>query len=114
LDSDRPAGTVTLIRDRDIRRALEVKLTLHHLGLAEVLALLDLLDEQPTGLALIGVVPQRMELDLELSPNVAASIPAVIATARWVLAGWGVHLTSATVRDSVLPTGHALGDAQPN
>lgn len=93
LDSDRPPGTVSLIRDQDIRRAIEVKLTLHHLGLAEVLALLELLDERPAELVLIGVAPQRLALDLELSPGITAAIPAVIAAVQAVLTGWGVRLT---------------------
>ncbi|WP_295388750.1 HyaD/HybD family hydrogenase maturation endopeptidase [uncultured Thiodictyon sp.] len=92
LDGGQPPGTVSVIRDEAIRRALEVKLTLHHLGLAEVLALLDLLDERPAELVLIGVAPQRLELDLELSPGVAAAIPAVITTVEAVLTGWGVQV----------------------
>ena len=93
LDSGRPLGTVSLIRDQDIRRALEVKLSLHHLGLAEVLALLDLLDEVPAELVLIGVAPQRMALNLELSPAITAAIPVIIAAVQSVLTGWGVRLS---------------------
>ena len=94
LGGDQPPGAVGLIRNDDIRRALEVKLSLHHLGLAEVLALLDLLGEGPVELALIGVAPARMELDLDLSPGVAASIPTVIAAARSLQTNWGVRSTS--------------------
>jgi hydrogenase maturation protease len=69
------------------------KMSLHQTGFQDVIATARLLGRCPPRLALIGCQP----VDLEdygggLRPAVAAQIPAALAVARQVLAGWGVTL----------------------
>ncbi len=85
---EQPPGTVQLYRDQDIHEVLTSKLSLHHLNITDVLALAALLGQSPSEIVLIGVVPECIELKLELSPAVAASLPKVLETATSVLADW--------------------------
>lgn len=90
---DAPPGNIAVFRDADIRRALSPKLSVHHLGVSDLLALVQLLDYGPTEIVLVGIVPECLELGLELSPAVAAAIPDVIERVGEILNGWGIVLS---------------------
>lgn len=93
---DAPPGRIDVFRDADIRRALSPKLSVHHLGVSDLLALLQLLDDGPTEIVLVGIVPECLELGLDLSPSVAAAIPDVIERVGEILNGWGIALGAST------------------
>lgn len=87
---DAAPSHITVWRDAEIRRALNPKLSVHHLGISDLLALVELLDYSPHEIVLVGIVPESLELGVELSPTVARVIPAVIAQVREIMNGWGV------------------------
>ncbi len=87
-------GHVGVLRDEEIVTTLNEKMSLHHLGVGDVLSLTQLLDYTPAELVMVGVQPEAMALDLALTPTVAARVPAVIAAVQGILAGWGVRLTA--------------------
>lgn len=89
---DRPPGSIAVIRDDEIRAVLSEKLSVHHLGVTDVLAMTKLLDYPPSEIVLIGIVPERMELDLELSQTLCDALPDVIQRAGAILRHWGVRL----------------------
>ena len=89
---DAPPGHIAVFRDADIRRALSPKLSVHHLGVSDLLALVQLLDYGPTEIVLVGIVPECLELGLDLSPSVAAVIPDVIERVGAILSGWSIAL----------------------
>lgn len=89
---DRPPGSIAVIRDDEIRAVLSEKLSVHHLGVTDVLALAKLLDYPLSEIVLIGIVPERMELGLELSSTLRDALPDVIERAGAILLDWGVRL----------------------
>lgn len=91
LASDAAPGTIRVIRNQEIRTALTEKVSLHHLGIADLLALAELLDYAPSEIALIGIVPERLEMELALSDCLRQRMPEVIETAVGVLAEWGIE-----------------------
>jgi hydrogenase maturation protease len=91
LAADAPPGTLRVIRNRDIRSALTEKVSLHHLGIADLLALAELLDYNPTEIALLGVVPERLEMQLGLSSRLRRGLPEIMDTARAILRAWGIE-----------------------
>jgi hydrogenase maturation protease len=99
IDYGMDPGTLKLVRGDEVPRFTGIKkMSLHQTGFQEVLSAADLLGAYPRELALIGCQP----LDLEdwggpLTPPVAARIPAALAEAVAVLAGWGVTVTPRTV-----------------
>ena len=90
LAADAPPGTIRVIRDKAIRSALTEKVSLHHLGIADLLALAELLECAPPEIVLIGIVPARMEMHLGLSERLRECLPEVIDTALAVLGEWGI------------------------
>ncbi|MGQ9659318.1 MAG: hydrogenase maturation protease [Thermochromatium sp.] len=88
LALDAPPGRIAVFRDADIRHALSPKLSGHHLGVSDLLALIQWLDDGPTEIVLVGIVPECLELGLGLSASVAAVVPEVIKRVD-ALSGWG-------------------------
>jgi hydrogenase maturation protease len=80
-----PAAILRLEDDR-IPQAFSNKLSPHQHGINDLLANLALLGRSPRRLVLFGMTPKRIELGMELSPEVSAAIPEL---GRRVLAELG-------------------------
>jgi hydrogenase maturation protease len=65
-------GTVLKIADDEVQALFQTRFSPHQIGLSDVLASLQLSDEAPERIVIIGVVPESLELGLELTPVVAA------------------------------------------
>ncbi|MCB9948738.1 MAG: HyaD/HybD family hydrogenase maturation endopeptidase [Rhodospirillaceae bacterium] len=107
---DGAPGTVVRLTDGEIPAFLRMKLSPHQLGLADLLAVLRLTDEQPHGLTLLGLQPEDMELGLELSPRLASRIDTLVDAVAAELTALGVTVrTRDTAKaaparaDAVLP-----------
>lgn len=59
-------------------KTVEAPLSLHQIGLGEVLALAEALEVAPAELVIIGVQPSRVEMGRGLSPQVEGAIPRII------------------------------------
>jgi hydrogenase maturation protease len=72
-----PPGTILRLEGDRIPSAFSNKLSPHQHGINDVLANLALLDRSPRRLVLFGIAPSKIELGMELTPEVAAVIPEV-------------------------------------
>ena len=81
--SKSPPGTVIRIAGDELPAFFRTRLSPHQLGLSDVLAALTLLERVPPRVVLIGIVPQDLDLGVELSPKVQTALedalPLVIA-----------------------------------
>lgn len=75
--SKEPPGTIVSMEGDQIPSSFSNKLSPHQHGINDLLAKLTLLGREPKRLALFGVVPERIELGMELSAPVADAIPEV-------------------------------------
>lgn len=74
-----PAGTLVRLEGDRIPSAFSNKLSPHQHGINDMLATLTFLGRAPQRVVLHGVTPHRMELGLELSPEIEAVVPQLIA-----------------------------------
>jgi len=58
------------------------KISPHQLGLSDVLATLRLLESEPAGITLIGIVPAALDRGLKLSPTIAAKLDDLVGMVR--------------------------------
>ena len=58
-----------------------LRITPHQLGLSDVLATLELTGEQPGSVTVLGLVPESMELSLELSGPIQSRLKALVSAA---------------------------------
>jgi hydrogenase maturation protease len=68
------------------------KASLHHVGLAEVLATARLLDILPREICLIGIQPQAIDLGLELTELLQQHLEDLIARISHKLRDWNIPL----------------------
>jgi len=65
--------------------------SVHEVGLADVLSMVRLLGRLPARRALVAVEPETVSWGDELSPAVAAALPAALQVAQAVLKRWGCY-----------------------
>lgn len=71
-------GTLVKIAGAEIPVFFRDKLSPHQIGLPDVLASLELLDAIPKEIVVLGVEPISLELGLDMTPTVAATIPELV------------------------------------
>lgn len=74
-----PAATVIRRIDDEVPQFFRTKISPHQLGISDVLAALRLRDRFPKHLALIGIQPLSLETGMELTPEIEATLPEVLA-----------------------------------
>ena len=105
-------GTLVKIAGAEIPVFFRDKLSPHQIGLPDVLASLELLDAIPKEIVVLGVEPISLELGLDMTPTVAATIPELVHRAVTELRARGYKMTDVPVthlpRTAGSPTGANL------
>ena len=78
-------GNVEHLTGDHLPRLLSSKLSPHQVGLLDVLSAARLLGREPAEIEVVGVVPERVELTLGLSPAVEAAVPEAVEVACAVI-----------------------------
>jgi hydrogenase maturation protease len=79
IRTDAPPGTLVRLGGHDVAPAVRDRLSVHQVGVADLLDALRLLDAWPARMELVGLVPERVELGLGFSPCVDRALPALEA-----------------------------------
>ncbi len=83
-------GFIGVIENNDILRRLNTKLSIHHLGLTDVLCSARLLGIEPSEIYLIGIQPKNIDMGTELTYEIKQKTSKMIDTAINKLQEWGV------------------------
>jgi hydrogenase maturation protease len=85
-----PAGTVRVIDGPEIDRFLDENpsLSVHEVGLVDLLQMMALSGQAPGLRALVGIQPEMIGWGTEMSPAVAAGIPKASQAVTQVLTQW--------------------------
>ncbi|MFI5178213.1 MAG: hydrogenase maturation protease, partial [Vicinamibacterales bacterium] len=87
-------GSLRLYRKSELlASAPDVRVSPHDPGVKETLLNLEFAGRAPRELALVGVVPGETTMGLELSPAVAAAVPAAVGAVVAALERFGVVVT---------------------
>ena len=93
VNFNKAPGSIGIIENEAILTQLNPKTSLHHLGLADVISVSTLLDKLPRKMVLLGIQPEVMDLDLEMSETVRARIPDMLEQIEMILGNWGVQIS---------------------
>ncbi len=111
---DRPAGSLVRLAGDEVAPAVRTRLSVHQIGVADLLDALRWLDAVPRRLILLGLVPKSLEFATRRSAAVERRLPglveAVAAEARAM--GYALDPRSdheAAAAGSGDPAVHALG-----
>ena len=93
VKSDLPPGTLRLYKKDDLLvRSPSPRVSPHDPGLKETLLALEFAGRAPSEIALVGVVPGVIEMNLELSQPVQAAIPKAVHAVVAALERFGVDV----------------------
>lgn len=90
IQAGEPPGSLLVLDGSSLPPAYGKKLSPHQIGLGDVLAVARLYDG-PKEVAVLGVEPESLNLQIGLSPKVAEALEKLIEAAIDQLARWGVR-----------------------
>ncbi len=95
LEMKAEPGSVFRLEGEEVPRAFASKLSVHQMGLQDLLAVADLQGYSPRELVFWGVQPASIEMTMELSPAVAAAMDELVQSVVDELDKWGATLEKA-------------------
>ncbi len=89
---DAEAGKLVRFGDQEARAVARERLSVHQVGVGDLLSSAQLLGGNPQEVVLLGVVPKRVGLGVDLSESVTGSIDELVQMAIREAARLGAHL----------------------
>jgi hydrogenase maturation protease len=90
-------GALVRLEEDAIQAVLAVKMSVHQVGLQELLAVSAFQGTRPSQIVLWGMEPAEIDWGLELSPPVAVRLDALAEAVGQELRAWGADLTRRPV-----------------
>jgi hydrogenase maturation protease len=90
LDMRDKPGQLFRIEGEDVPRAFASKLSVHQMGLQDLLAVAELQGHVPTKLVVWGVQPECIEMGTDLTVTVESAVEPVVQKILNELQAWGV------------------------
>lgn len=87
VDAGQPAGTLIRMDGNDLRN-LPGGITVHQLGITDLVASLSLACEEPPDIVLLGVQPASTDWGTSLTANVQAAVAPLVEVAIEILEAW--------------------------
>ena len=87
-------GSFRIIQGDDVRLYFQEKVSLHEMGIQEVLASLVVMEKPIAEILVIGVVPVSLDIGLDLTPLVASRIDEAVTSVIRQLHDWGLECTA--------------------
>jgi hydrogenase maturation protease len=94
LDMRAEPGSIFRLQGKEVPRAFASKLSVHQMGLQDLLAVAELQGHVPRNLVVWGVQPECIEMGTELTATVTAAVEPVISSVLEELRGWGITYTA--------------------
>ena len=99
VDLQKEPGTIAILEDEGLPSFLAPKLSLHHVGLSDLLFTSRLMGIKPLKITLIGIQPEKVEVGLDLSTIVAGNFAKLLSVVLEKLREWGVVFKEKTNRE---------------
>jgi len=90
LEMDAEPGSIFRLEGEEVPRALASKVSVHQMGVQDLLAVAELQGHLPGELVVWGVQPQTVEMGIELSPPIAPALEKVMDGVLDDLSRWQV------------------------
>lgn len=90
VDFGKEPGFIKVLKGEEIPPYLKTKLSVHHVGIQDLLEVARLLGVMPKELVLVGIQPQSIDLGLDLTPILVDKLKELINEILLILKKWGV------------------------
>lgn len=78
IEADAPPGTLVRLEGDEVGPAVAARLSVHQVGVSDLLEAARWREKVPSVLVLLGSVPETTELGVGLSPRVEATMPELV------------------------------------
>ena len=95
VDSGQLPGKLIRLEGEAIPIALSLKMSMHQVGLQDLLAAGSFAEALPERIVLWGIQPQHMDWGIGLTPPVEAALESLVCAAVKELQAWGIQLSLA-------------------
>lgn len=90
VDFGKEPGFIKILRGEEIPPYLKTKLSVHHVGVQDLLEVARLMGYMPEDLVLVGIQPEIIDLGLDLTPTLAGKLNELIEEILNILNSWGI------------------------
>ncbi len=94
IAGDGPPGTFYRLAGEEVQAYFREKVSLHELGIKDVLAVLAATGRPVAEVVVLGVQPESLDVGLELTSVVAAAVDKAVAAVVAELAAWQVEVSA--------------------
>jgi hydrogenase maturation protease len=102
VDFGKEHGHVGILEDDEIPSVLQAKLSVHHIGLSDILFALKLKGTMPPKIRLIGIQPELTDvLGLEMTGPVRSRLDEIVDLAIKTLREWRITCVSQSPQESL-------------
>jgi len=108
VDLKKEPGTIAVIEDVNLPFILEPKLSLHHVGLSDLLFASSFMGTRPAEIVLVGIQPEKLEVGLELSPTIRGRLDKLLETILEKLREWGLEIKEKKTSESDYVPGDSI------
>ncbi len=91
VDFGREPGYIGIIENDDIPAMLGPKLSVHHIGLSDLLFAAKLMGTSPSEICLIGIQPESIDTGLDMTEGINGKLDEVMGLSVKRLEGWGIE-----------------------
>jgi hydrogenase maturation protease len=95
VDFNAKPGTIKIIEGGDIKPFLDMKFSVHQIGLPDMLFAAEFTGITPRRICLVGIQPDKIETGLELSETLTGKLDELIDTSVNKLKEWGIEVGKA-------------------
>ncbi|HCL81557.1 MAG TPA: hydrogenase expression/formation protein [Nitrospiraceae bacterium] len=101
VDFGKEPGHIGIIKDKDIPSVLNSKLSVHHIGLSDVLFTAAFMDITPSEICLVGIQPKSLDVGLDMTPEIDGKMEDMINLIIKTLQSWGVECALRSRQESL-------------
>lgn len=85
-------GSIYQFNNDEVKAYFKEKVSMHELGIQDVLAVMDVLEKPISEIRILGVQPLTIDTSLEMTPIVAKAVDVIIKQVLLVLKEWQVEV----------------------
>ena len=93
VDFREPPGTIRMIEGDEIKAFLDLKFSVHQIGIPDMLFALEFKGIKPPEMCLLGIQPASLETGTRMTPEVDRAFDSLITAALEKLTAWGIEAT---------------------
>jgi hydrogenase maturation protease len=90
VDFHKEPGYIGILRGEEIPPYLKTKLSLHHVGVQDLLEIARLMGMMPEELVLVGIQPEVIDMGLDLSQTLKVKLNKLVEEVLKIINSWGV------------------------